>query len=391
MSETQTSDQEITPDNISMDSTPVEEVTEPSEAEINSEVDKLMSHLEEKEFTGSEYTEEEKKHLEPKDAKQASKEPEEDEEEVEGSVVDVPVGPIIEFKVKGEKREMSLEELQKEHPEVLEDLKSGVSSQVRAKELQSALDKEKKEFYNVKKEFLAEKESIEQYIKQTQEKLQHGDIETSIKVLAELGGVPFHQYRAQLLQYALPILVSQQEMTPEQIRIQELEEERAYRLEQEESRSQRAQAEKTRADLIASITEVREAHKIEDDEWDEALIQADQEFKDLQVEDVVSVVMRNRAHNKAQDVISQLDEFPKESVDALRDIAVQNPDFDKETLLEIAKEALAKISAQKQSESMEKEVVQKLGKKLKPAPKQEKEESEVLQSEVDALISKYLN
>lgn len=365
---------------------------EGQEVEVNAldvEVDALMKNLDENEFTGTQYTDSEKEALGEIKAETVAKDPEDDEDLEPGAEVDVPVGPVVEFKVDGEEKSMTLEEIQKNHPEVLEDLKAGVSGAKKIAQKFTELDKEKKSFYDEKKEFAAEKRAIEEYIEQSRSRLENGNIEDSVKVLAELGGIPFYQYKAQLLQWALPQLVAQQDMTPEQIRIQELEAERAYEREQQESRTKRAEAEQTQSELIESINDVRETHKITDEEWDNALINASKQFKDLQVENVVSVVLEQRIDSQAQEVISEIEEFPKESTDTLRAIIANNPDFDKETIKEIVTKALEQSKAVNEQSSVEKEVAEKIGSKLKPTKSKKDEEDEEL-SRIDAMIKRNL-
>lgn len=378
---------------------------ENTEVSVEPSVDDIDAMLERQNvsFTETEYSDSEKSLMEEvKDDLQAVEQKDdseksedtslENETDVAPHIEEVPTGPTVEFKADGEVRNLSLEDIQKTYPEVLDRLKEDLSGQVSWSKKFKELDTERKSFYNERQDFLSEKRSIEEYIEQSRAKLENGNIEDSVKVLAELGGLPFHQYRAQILQWALPQLVAQQEMTPEQLRIQELEAERAYEREQEESRSRRAEAEQSQKELVNRINEAREAHKITDEEWDKALVQASsqKDLNELGVDDVVSLALSTRIDTRVSEVVSEIEEFPKESVDTLKGIVAQNPDFDKETIKQIITQALEVAKSQEESKSVEKEVAEKIGKKLSPKkPKVSKKQKE--QSSIDAMISKHLN
>lgn len=369
----------------------VTEIIEPTEAELAA--DQMLADLDDMPFSGTEYSDAEKELLETKSedpGDQEDRQIDEDEsDDEEGSVVDTPVGPLVEFKVKGEKVEMSLAEMAEKHPDVLQRMKDDLSGQVNWDKKYTELDKERKAFYTEKQSYVKEKENIESYIQSVRERTSNGDLEGGIKVLAELNGAPFHQYKAQLLQWALPQLVAQQDMSDAQLELQRREDELRYKEEVAESRTKRAEAEQTHRELIARVNDVRETHNIKDEEWDNALKQSEGKFKDLQIEDVVGIVQQNRIDFKTSEVISEIEEFPKESLDTLKNIVANNPDFDKETVKEIVLSAMSKVKQQQQAESVENEVKSKLGKKLKPS-KPIKTEEEVKMSEIDAILKRTL-
>lgn len=370
--------------------------------EMNAEVDSILDSLDHQ-FQQTEYSDEEKEILAAEDKMSEDKKLLEDlseEKEASDSAKEKVTekveestgkGPSVEFKVNGEIVNMTMDEIKEKHPEALESFKEHMSGQLSWSKKFKELDTERKSFYDEKKDFESEKRAIEDYIEQSRQRLEGGNIEDSVKVLSELGGIPFHQYKAQLLQWALPQLVAQQEMTPEQIRIQELEAERAYEREQQESRSKRAEAEQSKQELVARINEAREAHNITDEEWDTGLKEASKlkDLNELKIEDVVQVIQSTRVDNTALEVINEIDEFPKESTDTLKQIILNNPDFDKETIKDIVVKALESSKQNTESKKVEKEVVSKIGGKLKPTKKEQSEEEKQV-SEVDHLINKYL-
>lgn len=317
-------------------------------------------------------------------------EPEEDNEDSEKEGIK-PESPQLEVKINGEIKKLTLDEIEKDHPEVLEDLKAGVSGRKEVQRRFSELDREKKEFYS-------EKEQVEQYIQTFGEHVKDGNILGGLQFFAEFAGLPPYVVKEQLIASVRPEIEKRFNMSQDEINNQRLKEENEYLAQKNESdqkRWEREQAElqqqQKHAELQAQIQSIRETHNITEEEWDTALDELDKVIpqdqpitKEMVRDHIVEQKQSAEVSSKIDAAISshkeKLEELGTEGLsEELEKIIKAYPDLTNEELSEVVKQAI-KI---REEEILKQKLASKTSKQPKPIQKDEDEELKKLRESLD--------
>lgn len=183
---------------------------------------------------------------------------------------------LIEVKTKDGVLELTLEQIQSEHPEVLQRLKNEVSGEKEIARRFSEFDQEKQAF-------MAEKTAIEGYVNEFAKATQDGNILGGLTYFAEFANIPPYLLKEQLIASLRPEIDKRSMMSQEEINNGRLKEENEYLVQKNESDQQKWQAEQTRAaqekaeqDFQNQVNSIRETHNVTDEEWEAARAHLDE-------------------------------------------------------------------------------------------------------------------
>lgn len=281
---------------------------------------------------------------------------------------------FIEFKVNGKMEQMSLKDIQEQFPQVFERLKNEVSGEKEIARRFTELDKKEKTVYNTLKE-------MQDYVSAFSAKVKDGDIFGGISFLAQLGNVPPHLAKEQLIAWATPEVMRRSQLEPSQLEYEKQSEELDYMKMLQESKAKQLAAEQAaiKAELRATkLKSLRETHNIEESDWDSAYkaldseIPKDQPITPTMVVEKVKVLKRSQESNNWVTDIAKAENLTLSDFEELKQVAAQYPQFTKEDLVELVREA-KQVKAQQEKQ----EVASKLEKKLN------KEQKVVSQDKID--------
>lgn len=363
------------------------------DAEVDSseedDTEDLLARLEPKEDSEEEASTEDEDETEEDvqkdDSEEDSKEDSAEEESEEASEKDE---AKLEVKINGKVEEMTLSQIKEEHPEVLDQIKAGVSGQKEIQRRFTELDKERKEFYT-------EKQAVEQYIREFGEQVKDGNILGGLQYFAEFAGLPPYVVKEQLVAAVRPEIEKRSMMSQEEINNQRLKEENEYLAKKNESDQQRwarEQAElaqqQAHAELQSQIESIRETHNINEEEWENALDELDQTVppdqpitKEMVRDHVLSQKAEAETNSKIETAMSshseKLEEIGADGLEEeLRKVIQAYPDLTEEEISGIVGEAI-KI---REKELIEKSLEKKAKKTAKPVKSKEKTQVDQLKA-----------
>jgi len=303
---------------------------------------------------------EDEKEEQPK-ADSEQKDKSEDAEESQEEVKDSPEGgeepkeeveqspSALEVKIDGEIQELTLEQIKEEHPEVLEDLKSGISGAKASAKRFSELDAEKKSFY-------AEKKQIENYVAKFAETTKDGNVLGGLTYFAEFANIPPYLLKEQLIASLRPEIDKRSQMSTDQINNMRLRDENEYLSKKNESDTQKWQEEQTKQaqqakqmELNSQINSIRETHKIDDEEWDNAYSELDKtlppEVEVIPLKAIEEHILSNRSEKALDQRLNTLvspvsEQVNNDFVQELRQLMVNNPGLSDEAVNTVIKDSL---------------------------------------------------
>lgn len=254
--------------------------------------------------------------------------------------------------------EVSLEEIKKDYPEVLENLKSGISGSREIAKRFSELDVQKKAFQS-------EKTEIEGYINTFQESVKDGNILGGLTYFAEFANIPAYLLKEQLIASLRPEIEKRSHLSEDQINNMRLLEENRYLMEKNESDQRMRAEEQAQAsreakerELQAQINSIRETHKISEEEWEEAFKALDSELPPEQAEIPISAVKERvlgvRSEVQAQHRAEVLTAPHKDKVNdaflgELKTLIKSRPDLTNEAISQVIRDSL-KLQAERELE-----------------------------------------
>ena len=260
----------------------------------------------------------------------------------------------------------------------LQDLKNAYSGKKEIDKRFTELDKERKEWQD-------EKSQVEGYIAEFGNRVKDGNIMGGLAYFADFAGIPAYLLKEQLIAAITPEIQSRANMTQEEISNQLLKGENDFLQQRNESERERntkeqarLQSQQAERDLKVEIESVRETHKIEEEDWNEAFSALDETLpqdQNINVEMVKNVILEKR---RLDLIDTKADSFTKEYSDVLNDefkttlkgIMQDHPEFTDDDIKAIVKEAISKHT--------DKQVSDRLSKKIKKpnskTPATEKEE-----------------
>jgi hypothetical protein len=262
---------------------------------------------------------------------------------------------------------------------------------------QQAIQKRFTELDRENKQFKQEVETVNNYVNTFRERMQSGGPEDAMKYLGELAGIPPYQIERQMMQSLMPKIQELSQMTPHELQAKYAQEENEYLKQSLESEREQVSAQQAQQELEQEIASVREAHQIEESEWDEALevlreheaeIRAANPDTVINAEFVADFIRGERAYNSSVQALEAANVNPSENGDLaeqLQDIAYRNPDFTQEDLVELVNSARQNAVESKVSKGLG-ERVEKHGQKAKPKQETKQQSSPEETSYLDDLF-----
>lgn len=360
------SDQKDINENVSVESRPEDNELEAQMRDI----------LKEDEVEEPEKPENSVKTKEDTNLEVASSEKEESPETAEETEGDK--GPEIEFKINGTMEKMPLSEMQEKFPKVFERLKNEVSGEKEIARRFTELDKKEKEVYNTVRE-------MQEYVSAFSNKVKDGDIFGGIAYLAQLGNVPPHLAKEQLIAWATPEVLRRTELDPAQLDFERQSEELEYTKNLQESKAKKLAAEQAaiEAELrAAKLKSLREAHNVEESDWDAAFKALDAEVPQGQpitptmVVEKANVLKRSRESESWVTEIAKSENLTVSDFEELKQIAAQYPQFTKKDLVDLVKEA-REVKAQQEKEKITSNLENKLSHERKVVSEEVIDEKEI--------------
>ena len=332
---------------------------------------------------------------EPESSEEEVGEPEDkeaDSEETESSDFDIPeqlqekglvasedgeIGKMI--KIDGEEQFVSLTDLGNDY--------SG----------QKAIQQRFNEFDQKERAYKAEVEEVNNYVNTFASKMREEGALAGMNYLGEFSGLAPYQIKRQLVEALQPEIERMYNMSATELNAEYAQEENQYLKQSIESTREQTEAQQAQQELNAAVNSVREAHEIDDSEWNQALsflteheqqLRADNPNLVMDANYVAETVMDARAYTRADEAFSSANVSLSEEqagnvMEYLHDVAYRNPDFDQNDLVELVRSA--------EKAAIESKVSKDLGNRIKKSgssqsrPKQQQTQTELSPQE-DALL-----
>ena len=267
---------------------------------------------------------------------------------------------LIKVKVAGKEEEVTLEEL-----------KTNYSGKVAYDKKFTELDKERKAF-------LKEKTQIESYVNQFRETATNQNMVEATKFLGQLTGKAPHQVVEELIQSLTPEIERRMGLMDSELEYENKLADAQYKADLLEQKQSQLENEQVLQTLDAKIESIMSDKSITTEEWDKAVRELDNQLPKEQAltpELVAEFVHYERSIAKTDSILNTFEDGKYLSNDSvkntLRDIAIDNPDFTNEDLIEILSNSV--------QTSTKKQVEEKLVKKTSNTPKQQQQVSQFKQ------------
>lgn len=271
---------------------------------------------------------------------------EEKEEEVEAKETSTP--EVIKVKVNGKEEEVSIEEL-----------KSNYSGKVAYDKKFTELDKERKSF-------IKEKTEIENYVNEFRNISQSQNMVEATKFLGQITGKAPHDVVNELIDALAPEIERRYSLTEDELSLEQQKAETRYKQEQLETEKAKLEQEKSHNALQSKIEHEMSSHNIDSETWNKAIESLDSRLPKDEVitPELVSEFVRfERAETTSSSALKNFDNGKfldnQEVVKGLRDIAMENPDFSEQDLIDVLSESLNTQQKQQVEEKISKKVSSK--------------------------------
>jgi hypothetical protein len=267
---------------------------------------------------------------------------EEPKVEAETAQEEVPVD-LFRVKVNGKEEEVSIE-----------DLKSNYSGKVAYDKKFTELDKERKQF-------LSEKQQIDNYISEFRGVAQSKNMLEATKLLGKLSGKAPHDIVNELITALQPEIERREFMTDEELSFENKQVQQKYQQEKLESDRKTFEQEQAQNALNAKVSEVMTNHNISSEEWASAVNELDARLPQDQAltpELVGEFVSYNKASSRAASALENFEggKFVSDSQisEGLRDIILENSDFSDDDIQDILKQSLTEPQKEVEEKLQEK-------------------------------------
>lgn len=278
---------------------------------------------------------------------------------------EAPKEPLIEFKVNGKMESMTLTEIQENFPQIFDRLKNEVSGEKEIARRFTELDKKEKKVYNTINE-------IKSYLEEFGNKVKDGNIAAGFEYFGQFANVPGHVVKEQLLAWATPEVLRRQNIPSELIDYELQMEELEYNRALQESKAKKLAAEQAafEAELRATeLTRLRETHNIDEDAWNSAFSELEREVPESEPITPQMVIDRAKQSATERQALSWSTEIAKSEnlsvadFEDLKAVALKYPQFTKEDLLELVREAKKELEQAESKKQVENKLVNKLSAK----------------------------
>lgn len=266
-------------------------------------------------------------------------------------IASLPEGTKVKHKIDGKEVEIDVKEAVKK---VLNDYSGYETVEKRF----TALDKEKKMYYN-------EKQQIESYISEFGNRVKDGHILGGLEYFGQFAGLPPHVIKEQLIAALTPEIERRYGLDQRELENEYLKAELEYKSQLESEAKQRSQKQAAAAELEDKVNRLRETHGIDEESWAKAFNELDSTIPPGQP--ITPEMVAAHATIKPQDnkVVQVAETLVKkfELSDADKNVIVdtmkQYPNLSEKDVEELIKESL-EIQAKQETE---KKLAEKLGNK----------------------------
>jgi len=272
------------------------------------------------------------------------------------NIEEMPDDTKLMVKVDGELQEITLKEY-----------KNGISGE-------KAIAQRFNEFNVKEKEFNTQMNEVNEYINELGATMRDQSILGGVQKIGELVNMPPHLLREELIRELLPEIEKRYGMSDEEIQLEYKSAENDYLKQQTESNNERLKLEQANRELDAEISNLREAHNINSQEWknaEETLSQAGYAKSEINPELVVKYTNFTRAEDRADSIINDFNASYKddsEVMDALVEQVYENPNLSDDDFRDILETALG-TSKKAEAEAKIAKTVEAKGKVKKEEPK----------------------
>lgn len=256
---------------------------------------------------------------------------------------------LFKHKVDGEDVEVSLT-----------DLKTNYAGKVAYDKKFSALDKERKQF-------VKEKQQIEGYVSEFRQLANSANMVEATKFLGQLTGKAPHAVIDEMISALQPEIERRLGLSQDQLQYENKLAEAQYKAQVLEQKQKMQEQEQASTALETKVSELLSSKNIQAEEWDNAVRELDSRLPANEVitpELVAEYVEFGRASTKTESILGSFADGKFQANDSikktLRDIIVENPDFTDEDLNNILSNSL--------KQQQEKQVTEKLSKKVSATP-----------------------
>jgi hypothetical protein len=223
----------------------------------------------------------------------------------------------------------------------LQDLKNDYIGQKEIKRRFSEYDTKTKSHEQEVKE-------VNEYINTFAAKMKDGDSVGAMQYFAQFADIPPYMVKEQLIAALRPEIERRAQMSPVEIQNENLQAQNEYMQQKQESEQERRQTEQANMDLQNSINQLREAHNIDEAEWDDTFKHLDETLDadvEITAELVQDTILYSRRYEQAENILSeydasQLGEAQEEWVESLVDVMVKHPDWSREDYKQVMDSAL---------------------------------------------------
>lgn len=271
---------------------------------------------------------------------------------------------LVKVKVDGEIQEISIKEF-----------KNGISGE-------KAIAKRFSEYDRKEKEFKTEINEINSYVNNFAAKMQSKDPVAALEYLAQFTDVPAYEVKDMLIEKLLPEIERRSQLMPEQLQLEKDREKLKFEKERTESEQKKFESQRTTKELEDKISNIQNQFQISQEDWDAAFEYLDKSLpadQAITLDTVKERALFSRAESILDSVDSKLLETPQ-IISNMVDLQNQNPDFSREDLVEIVKDAFGygkKVLAEDNLQEAKKSKVESKKDSL------QKQSTQILEPEVD--------
>ena len=250
----------------------------------------------------------------------------------------------ISVKVDGELQEISIK-----------DFKNGISGE-------KAIAKRFTEFDSKEKEFDRQMNEVNDYINDLGTTMRNETMLGGVTKIADLAGVPEYQVKEALIKELLPEIERRYSMEENELALEYKQQENEYLKNKTESDNQAYHAEQAQRELQAEVSAIREAHNINDEEWNDAISKLDEQLPKDEIitpEKARDYVNFSRAESRAETLINDFDSsYLKDDnvMQSLIETIVDSPDLSDEDFNDILEKALGTSKQEDAEAAVDKKV-----------------------------------
>lgn len=310
-----------------------------SEDESNDDLS-LDSWDEAEEYVAPEEKEEEAEASEEVKAEAAPVEaaaPVEGQEEIAAESKEAPVAELLDVKIAGEIKQFSQEEVISKGKEML-------AGEIAYDKKFSELDKERSAWKS-------EVETVNGYIGEFSSKMKEGDVIGAFQFFGEFANIPPYMIKEQLMHALAPELESRTHMSPDQIQGEYVQKQNEYLKGKLESETRIREQSQSSQERLALENNLREAHSIKEETWNEAASYLKEEsvkagfevtpdlVKDF-IKEEARLLFEGQATDQAESLFSEYNVASDgDSIAAMVKIITDNPSYTEEDLKSIMSDA----------------------------------------------------